>query len=766
MIPEKILREARRDYRKFVSLCFRTEEGEPVKVADFQRAWVGAALTHRRTLIWCPVEHGKSKHMSVWFPIWVLAHEPNYRIMIVSNTASQAIKFSEEIRENIEKNEILHELFPNLLPGSEWTKGSFKIKRSAIMKDPSVQAVGAYGPVIGARADIIILDDIIDFENSATVYLQDKLMRWLDSSVFTRRTKNGRIVAVGTKWTKFDVYHRLVKRKGWAVFEYSAFKDKKQTQPLWPEQWPLKRLRDKLGEIGPREFARQFQNDIEATTSSRFDRRWFNFAERKGFGLSSQYRYTANKNEIVVIGVDLATKKKLGADQTVFMVLAVSEKYKQLLWLETGRLSGPEIVQKLHELHTRYPDAIFAVESNAQQEYILQFFKDSPDAKDIAVIPFYTSKKKRDPFVGVERIARDMAAGVWIVPANPTPEQKVEIEDFYNDLLSYDPARHLPDRMAATYIASTVGDMLIANGAVKQKQAAIKRAQGVQEGEEGGKAGDITTGGAKPQQISIDDVFVGLVTDNYVGVLRPVVSPETGSVVGHELLPPDDPDHYVFIEGKRPFAIVSWNTVPKNTYIHWVMQQKPLGDKRYVYMKTRQDKFIRKYGNLARNMVDGKTLTILHSVWLGELARLMGNNTKRWEMYTRDPIVRLLATAGFVIETFTTGWYADLDSAIELIEAERQGQEASYEEEPEPEVKVETETIQLPNGEIVSRVKMTPELFQRMLNGGGWGLGPGVVPATLMGMGNRQPYGVPAQLSTVPQIVNFMRQLKETEKKT
>jgi len=719
---KQIIIEARGDYRKFVSFCFRQEDGRLVKVKQFQYSWVQTALKHKKSLLWCPIEHGKSKHMSVWLPIWLLAHNPNLRIVIVSNTASQAAKYTEEIRKNIQHNKFLRMVFPNLRPGEPWAKTGFTVRRKIIVKDPSLQPVGAYGAILGARADVIILDDIIDFENSATKYLQDKLMLWLKSSVFTRLTKNARIIAIGTKWTKFDVYHRLSKTKTWHVQEFSAYKDKERTISLWPEQWPIKRLEEARETLGKREFARQFEDDIESTTSSRFDRQWFKLAQLKGQSLTPLYEYNPLPNEVLIIGVDLAAKKNLGADLTVFFVLAVSVKYKQLLYIESGRFSGPEIVNRLKSLHKRYPKAIFAVENNGQQEYIIQFLKDEPDAKDIPVIPFTTTVKKRDPFIGVERIARDMAAGKWIIPAVvEDPVVATEIKDFLDDLLSYDPGRHLPDRMSAAYIASATADNLIEKGMVTEGETGGKEKKNVKSGENPAQnvkkddKPDIS-GEKRPDY---KDVFFGIVTDDYIGVLKPVVDPQKGTVKAHELYNVFDRKAGIFVENKQnPHAIVTWNTVPKRLYVKWVFKQKPTTkDVLYINTKVRVDKFVRTYGRRARIALDGNTLIIKNAVWIGELAAAKSGTTKRIELQTRTPIVKLIASAAYAIETFGPGWYAESGDVFDIKEAQK---EKEVKEEPKV-IELKTKIVTLSDGTQVIRPVITKDVFHAMVQQGGGG---------------------------------------------
>ena len=85
--------------------------------------------------------------------------------------------------------------------------------RDSSEKDPTLQALGIGGQIYGARADLIILDDVITTSNA---HESAKQMEWLQKEVITRLGKNGKLLIVGTRIAATDFYRELREPKYWS----------------------------------------------------------------------------------------------------------------------------------------------------------------------------------------------------------------------------------------------------------------------------------------------------------------------------------------------------------------------------------------------------------------------------------------------------------------------------------------------------------------------------------------------------------------------
>jgi hypothetical protein len=63
-------------------------------------------------------------------------------------------------------------------------------------KDPTVQALGLGSQIYGARADLIILDDVVMGSNA---HEWEKQIDWLQKEVITRLGRYGKLIIVGTR---------------------------------------------------------------------------------------------------------------------------------------------------------------------------------------------------------------------------------------------------------------------------------------------------------------------------------------------------------------------------------------------------------------------------------------------------------------------------------------------------------------------------------------------------------------------------------------
>jgi predicted phage terminase large subunit-like protein len=269
------LQNARQRFDLFCSYCFTDDKGQSWEVADFHKEWQKAIDEESHVVIFAPVEHGKTEQISIARVLWELGHDPNKRIAIISNTHGQAEKLAYSIQQHIEKNISLQEVFPDLIPGQRWRSSSFDIaNKSATSKDYSVQALGCFGSLLGARLDLIIIDDICDRENTATQQQREKVISWVKSTVLTRLVENGKVIVIGTAWHKSDLLHHF-ERLGspWVILRYKAYRP--DGSPLWSSRWSHKRLEEKKHEIGSVEFARQFLNEVIDSETSIFQPSWF-----------------------------------------------------------------------------------------------------------------------------------------------------------------------------------------------------------------------------------------------------------------------------------------------------------------------------------------------------------------------------------------------------------------------------------------------------------------------------------------------------------
>jgi len=89
--------------------------------------------------------------MSVMRPLFLLGHNPNLRIKLVSHSDKKAADILRQIKEAIEGNEKLKEIFPHLEPGDVWASNKILIKRDIWSKDVTIESLGVLSGATGGR---------------------------------------------------------------------------------------------------------------------------------------------------------------------------------------------------------------------------------------------------------------------------------------------------------------------------------------------------------------------------------------------------------------------------------------------------------------------------------------------------------------------------------------------------------------------------------------------------------------------------------------
>ena len=364
---QKLVELARINGAAFNAMVLKDElTGSPVRMAPMHRLWHQQIEQHKYLNIISHVESAKSQTLSVGRVLFELGRNPNTRVVIVSNTVTQAQKLVKSIAGYIQRSEELKEIFPKLRPNElgPWTLSQLAVERKGQPKDPSVQATGVHGSIVGARIDLLVLDDVLDYENTRTPGLRDDLWDWVHSTLFGRLTQNARVVSVGNAYHRDDLLHRLERNSIWHTVRFPVVDE--QGTLSWPERWPLERITQKREELGPLEFARQMLCQARDDAESRFKREWIDLCLQRGNGRTLQHAIaTIPPGCSVYTGVDLAVQQHSSADLTAFTTIMVYPNGdREIINVESARLAGPQIVQRIQELYHRY-QGIFLVENNS-----------------------------------------------------------------------------------------------------------------------------------------------------------------------------------------------------------------------------------------------------------------------------------------------------------------------------------------------------------------------------------------------------------------
>lgn len=461
-------------------------------------------------------DHGKTTHLSIAYPLWEIAKNHNLRILLISSTSGISTSFMTEIVGHIEKNEkyqrwskVIDPHGKGVVPqfkgkrksNEKWSGSSIIIDREDLnLKDPTINAIGLFGSILSKRADIIILDDLVNQVNSMTEDQRLKVIDWFYTTILPVLVPGGRVIYLGNTWHQDDLVSRLMKdpafdyrKKRSAIIKESnhvelwnewvkilldesipTAKERKikaeefyiankmqmddGVQILWPERYQYKELFLKRFS-NPYAFARMYQCDPSNRPNQKIRDEWIEEALRKG----KKFRFQRTPHEGLVVntfcsGLDLAISEKDSADDTALLTLdkilygnqdTVKDGDFIIRNILRGKFSPNEVRLMLKDhAENDKPNGI-RVETVGYQESIKRDMEDM----GIQVTGYHTGGEKNDPDIGVNSIAILMELGKIIIPSDPSDPETVKLAlQIANEMRAF-PDGHTGDSLMALWFA-------------------------------------------------------------------------------------------------------------------------------------------------------------------------------------------------------------------------------------------------------------------------------------------------------------------------
>jgi len=359
--------------------------------------WRDASDDEKYVLIMAARRHFKSRSFSVVYPIYRLLQDPNTQILLVGETHDAVTKWVREIIQHIEHpNGLLSFLKPE--SPIRWGTNEFIVARSSMSGEASVRAVGVGGTMLGSGADLIIGDDLISRDNSATMDKRIKIMDWFANVLGPILEDQGGVMRViGTPWYEDDLYAHLVASEIWKVIKYPAISEAYPGGVLWPDKHDMADLMEKKKFIGSTAFTKQYLLDLSLVEGGMIHRDWI--------------RYHTTLPDVPLIwriGVDPSLGKTETAHYTGIVVDAKDKAtgHHYIQDMDAGRWEGQARLNAISRMYHKYPDAHIVVEDTTMSsDFIGMLTRDT----DLPVKPI--SPKGQDKVSRANAITPTMERG-------------------------------------------------------------------------------------------------------------------------------------------------------------------------------------------------------------------------------------------------------------------------------------------------------------------------------------------------------------------
>jgi hypothetical protein len=424
------------------------EGREPVNLHHTQRYEKGFSPQH--LVINTPPEHAKSTTITVNYVTWRIVQNPDIKVIIVSSSATNAGKFLYAIKMRLDSTRAFGELKKDFAPVEGFDGGNAVWRNDRIYvnhdeesatgeKDPTVEAVGIGKKIYGARADLIILDDVVDHSNAHDFENQ---IDWIQNIVQSRIDGNdGKLLVVGTRLATEDLYSEIMKPEyyegdevPWTYLSQPAVLEMPELDAttwvtLWPRsnqrprgqrfenmepdedglfpKWDGIRLSHKRRAMKTTNWSMVYQQE-QVSADAVFKPKTINgctSSRRAGVLVASPIRPNGMLGLTVIGGLDPAA-----AGHTAIVVIGLDRNTGRRYVLDVfnqSSLNYNQIITTLKEWTILYGVQEWRVEKNNVQAWIPQDqgLRDFLHARGTSIQPHFTDGSKWDADFGVASMA-------------------------------------------------------------------------------------------------------------------------------------------------------------------------------------------------------------------------------------------------------------------------------------------------------------------------------------------------------------------------
>ncbi len=318
----------------------------------------------QKTLDLAPRGFGKSTIGDIGYCLWRIILDRNIRILVVSNTGAQADAFVREIKHHLTNNKTLHRLY-GTFQSEKWTESEIIVSgRSTAAKEGTITSLGASGAIISKHYDLIIGDDLVDFENARTELQRRKLSEWYRTALLPCLEPHGEIHILGTRYHPLELYQDIIDCGQYSTQTQAAIQP--DGTSLWQDKFSLERLAMIKAELGSVIFGLQYQNSIDLAMQGKIFRyEWMQFYTSETI--------PAPENMKIYQGVDLAISTTEAADYFVLCTLGITKnKDVFIVDIYRDRISFNQQKEIIRKKNEQWQPISIGIETNAYQRALSQ----------------------------------------------------------------------------------------------------------------------------------------------------------------------------------------------------------------------------------------------------------------------------------------------------------------------------------------------------------------------------------------------------------
>lgn len=385
-------------------------------------------LPKPRLIVSIPPSLAKSLITSVMFPAWVWTFAPEKQFLTGSNSSDLST------RDTLRTRDLITSDWYQYHWGYKFKLASDQNEKTYFKNDKFGHRYGfsTGARITGQRADIILLDDALNYEHQYSKARKNQVNRLISGGLSTRFNDEhtGLMIVIGQRLCVDDpIGYLLSKKAGWVYLRLPMEGDpknkcktpiftdnRKKNESLWVPRWGKKEIADKKIQLGSRDFSSQYNQQP-------FD------DENAILKMDNLGTYRELPNCIQIIDSwDTAFGEKKQNDYSVGITWGYTRNIHYVINVWRGKLKFPQLKQKMVEVHDRFKSNLVLVEAAATGVPAVD------ELKATTRIPFKLIKPIKDKVMRAQACAPAFESGKVSVPERAPwlMAWKEELESFPN----------------------------------------------------------------------------------------------------------------------------------------------------------------------------------------------------------------------------------------------------------------------------------------------------------------------------------------------
>lgn len=181
----------------------------------------------KRLMLFLPPRHGKTEMVTVRYPVYRLAQNPEMRVIIGAYNQTLANKFSRKARKLA--RECL-DVDRERRAAEEWDT----------VQGGGLRAVGVGAGITGQGGQLVIIDDPVKSREEAnSLAYRERVWEWYRDDLYTRLEPGAAMILIMTRWHDDDLAGRILMSEdgpNWEILRLPAEAETQEERDSWAER--------------------------------------------------------------------------------------------------------------------------------------------------------------------------------------------------------------------------------------------------------------------------------------------------------------------------------------------------------------------------------------------------------------------------------------------------------------------------------------------------------------------------------------------------